>query len=547
VERPEGLTSGAPNRPTTLTDYWAIVRRRAWAVALPLIFAPAAAVLFSSMQSPLYSASSSVLINRENIVNLVTGTSPGFDDPERIMQTQANLARSPELIGRVVQASGVPQITVGALLGESSVSARANADVLDFAVKNANPSAAKRLATAYAIQYTKFRIERDTAALSQALDRVRLRVSNLRAKGIDPGSSQFTPLLNLQSQIETAMTLQTSNTSVLQQADSATKVRPRTRRNGILGIFLGGVLGLGLAFLAEALDKRVRSQREIDAAVALPLLGRIPKPNRRLQKADEIVMLTEPRSIAAEPIRKLRTNLEFVNLDRNIRTILFTSSVQREGKSTTVANLAVALARAGRRVALVDLDLRRPYLNRFFRLPPSPGITDVALGRWELSAALSQVPIPAAEAEGVRGNPRSASVRSSPTNGNRRLDAFLALLPAGRMPPDAGEFVGTPAVGQIIHSLSEQFDYVLIDAPPLLAVGDAMTLSASVDAMIVLVRLNVAHRGMLHELARLLDACPAEKLGYVLAGAELGESYGYGYDYEYERREAEPVRRQPVS
>ena len=542
-----GPTSVAPIRPTTLTDYWAIVRRRAWTVVLPIVLAPAAAVLFSSMQTPLYSASASVLINRENIVNLVTGTTPGFDDPERIMQTQANLARSPELIDRVLQTSGIPQITVGALLAESSVSARPNADVLDFDVKDTSSSAAKRLATAYANAYTKFRIEKDTAALNQALERVRLRMSELRAKGVDAASPQFTPLVTLQSQIETATTLQTSNTSVLQQADSATKVRPRTKRNGILGIFLGGVLGLALAFLAEALDKRVRSQREVDAVLALPLLGRIPKPNRGLQKADQIVMLTEPRSIAAEPVRKLRTNLEFLNLDRNLRTILFTSSIQREGKSTTVANLAVALARAGRRVALVDLDLRRPYLNRFFRLPPSPGITDVALGRYELSAALSQVPIPATEVQEGRGGLRGVPVRSSPANGNRRLDAFLTLLPAGRMPPDAGEFVGTPRVAQIIQTLSEQFDYVLIDAPPLLAVGDAMTLSATVDAMIVLVRLNAAHRGMLHELARLLDACPAEKLGYVLAGAELGESYGYGYDYEYETREPEPGRRQPVS
>ena len=547
MERPVGPTSVAPIRPTTLTDYWAIVRRRAWTVVLPIVLAPAAAVLFSSMQTPLYSASASVLINRENIVNLVTGTTPGFDDPERIMQTQANLARSPELIARVLQTSGVPQISVGALLAESSVSARPNADVLDFDVKDTSSSAAKRLATAYANAYTKFRIEKDTAALNQALERVRLRMSELRAKGIDAASPQFTPLVTLQSQIETATTLQTSNTSVLQQADSATKVRPRTKRNGILGIFLGGVLGLALAFLAEALDKRVRSQREVDAVLALPLLGRIPKPNRGLQKADQIVMLTEPRSIAAEPVRKLRTNLEFLNLDRNLRTILFTSSIQREGKSTTVANLAVALARAGRRVALVDLDLRRPYLNRFFRLPPSPGITDVALGRYELSAALSQVPIPAPEVQEGRGGLRGVPVRSSPTNGNRRLDAFLTLLPAGRMPPDAGEFVGTPRVAQIIQTLSEQFDYVLIDAPPLLAVGDAMTLSATVDAMIVLVRLNAAHRGMLHELARLLEACPAEKLGYVLAGAELGESYGYGYDYEYETREPEPGRRQPVS
>ena len=189
MERPVGPTSVAPIRPTTLTDYWAIVRRRAWTVVLPIVLAPAAAVLFSSMQTPLYSASASVLINRENIVNLVTGTTPGFDDPERIMQTQANLARSPELIQRVLQTSGVPQITVGALLAESSVSARPNADVLDFDVKDESSSAAKKLATAYATEYTKFANQKDTAALNQALERVRLRMNQLRAKGVDAAIS----------------------------------------------------------------------------------------------------------------------------------------------------------------------------------------------------------------------------------------------------------------------------------------------------------------------------------------------------------------------
>ena len=117
MERPVGPTSVAPIRPTTLTDYWAIVRRRAWTVVLPIVLLPAAAVLFSSMQSPLYSASASVLINRENIVNLVTGTTPGFDDPERIMQTQANLARSPELIARRRANERSPSVHSGSAAG----------------------------------------------------------------------------------------------------------------------------------------------------------------------------------------------------------------------------------------------------------------------------------------------------------------------------------------------------------------------------------------------------------------------------------------------
>ena len=132
-------------------------------------------------------------------------------------------------------------------------------------------------------------------------------------------------------------------------------------------------------------------------------------------------------------------------------------------------------------------------------------------------------------------------------NGHRRLDGVLNVLTAGTLPPDAGEFVGMEQVGKILAALGKQFDYVLIDAPPLLAVGDALSLSAAVDAMFVIVRLNLVHRGMLKELARLLDGCPAEKLGYVLAGAEFGEGYGYQYAYEYEQPEPQRSRRQPVS
>jgi Mrp family chromosome partitioning ATPase len=118
---------------------------------------------------------------------------------------------------------------------------------------------------------------------------------------------------------------------------------------------------------------------------------------------------------------------------------------------------------------------------------------------------------------------------------------------AGTIPPDAGELIGSEALRSILGTLAEQFDYVLIDAPPMLVVGDAMTLSANADAMILVTRLGVVHRGMLRELARLLETCPAEKLGYVIAGAELVEHYGYGYSYAYSTAEAERSEQQHVS
>jgi capsular exopolysaccharide synthesis family protein len=200
------------------------------------------------------------------------------------------------------------------------------------------------------------------------------------------------------------------------------------------------------------------------------------------------------------------------------RSIMVTSAVEKEGKSTTIANLAVALVRAGRHVVLVDLDLRRPLLHQFFELEARPGVTDVALGEVELEDALSAMtPDPMSE-------------------------GLLEVLTSGSVPPDAGEFVGTPALTAILDELRRRADIVLVDAPPMLQLGDAMTLSASVDGLIVVTRLGVVSRPMLTEVRRVLEACPAEKLGFVVTAAnvEKGEGYGYGYGYGYGDGYAEP-------
>jgi len=545
------MSDAFSNRPTTLNDYVAIFRRRLWVLALPLVLVPVLSVVLSAGQTPLYQASAEIYVKRADIAAAVAGVSDPTTqiDPTRFLKTKASVVRDPVLAQRVVASAGVPGISSGSFLASSSVTPNPDADLLEVAVRNSSAANAVRLVNTYAHEMTLFLTEIDTARINDALDNVKARITSLRAQGVTLGSPAYATLLQNQTQLETVGRLLANNTQVLQPAQGAAKIRPRTRRNAILGLLLGGFLGVGLVFLAEALDKRVRSEREVEDALGLPLLGRVPKPDRRLTKAGNIVMLAEPRSTGAEPIRKLRTNIEFMNLERNARTIMVTSSVQREGKSTTIANLGVALARSGRRVVLVDLDLRRPYLNRFMMLPTAPGITDVALGRLELADALRAVPIPAVESRaGRRGDVRVAvQVPANSTNGHRRMDGVLNVLTAGTLPPDVGEFVGTQAVGEILDTLGKKFDYVLIDAPPVLAVGDALALSAAADAMFVIVRLNFAHRGMLKELARLLASCPAEKLGYVLAGAEFGEGYGYQYAYEYERPGPDRSPRQPVS
>jgi non-specific protein-tyrosine kinase len=252
-------------------------------------------------------------------------------------------------------------------------------------------------------------------------------------------------------------------------------------------------------------------------------------------------MLDDPSDIDAEAVRRLRTSVEFANLDVNAKVIMVTSAVSEEGKTTTIANLAIALARAGSRVALVDLDLRKPTIGRLFGLELRPGLADVAIERVALDTALFNAPL---RADGpVRLSSRTTSGRAgqelrSITGGQ------LYVLPAGFIPASPGELVGTTAVAGILASLREQMDFVLVDAPPMLTVSDAATVSRRADAIVIVARLGVVNRPMLRDLARALDATPARKLGFILTGAGATESYDLGaYGYQTKRSSSEDVPR----
>jgi succinoglycan biosynthesis transport protein ExoP len=556
TDRRAHVTEESTSRPTSLADYVGILRRRKWVLASMVILTPLAALTVSLLQRPLYQATAQVYVNRTNIVSAITNVADpstiGIStDPNRFLTTQSEIARSSDLAAKVVAAAGVRGMTVQKLLDNSTVAASADSDFLNVSVSNLKPYMAIRLANAYAQQYTSFKTELDTARINDALKTLRERVSELAARGVSPLAPSYSTVLQYESQLETVGKLLANNTQVTQPAKDATKIRPRTKRNAFLGLLLGGVLGIGLAFLAEALDRRVRTEHEIEEALGLPLLARIPRPRRSLQKANDLVMLTEPGSVEAEAFRKLRTNIEFLNLERQARSFLVTSAVSREGKSTTISNLGVSLARAGRKVALVDLDLRRPFLDKFFKIPVSPGLTDVVVNHMELRDAMQSIALtprqgfPGSQGAMTRNGDssrRSTLDRPSPSsNGGSRVEGILSILPAGTPISETGEFVGHECIATILNELTDEFEYVLIDAPPLLAVGDALTLSAKVDVIFAVARLKMAQRTLLHEFARQLETCQANKLGFVLAGAELEEGYGYGYYYGYES-ESERVR-----
>jgi capsular exopolysaccharide synthesis family protein len=486
------------------------------------VLVPLALLFFSLRQTPLYEASASVLVNLQNPVQTITGTSDanGTANPDRVLQTQAELATNPLVARRVLHAAGLDGVSVVDFLRRSSVQARLNSDLLLFSVTDSNAARAVKLVTLYGRQFSAYRRELDTTTLKRADRELKKRISTLVAAK-QTGSSQYQALQAQEQKLGTAITLQTSNVSLVKTPLGATKVRPKPLQSGILGLALGVVLGIALAFLWEALDTRVRTTDEIERALGLPLLARIPTPPRWLQRKRSLVMLAEPHSIHAEPYRVLRTNLDFFNLEHGARTIMVTSAVAEEGKSTTVANLAVALSRAGQRVVLVDLDLRRPSLSSFFGFGEEVGLTDVALGRARLAPVALEGAVDAGQGS-------------------------LEVLTTGRLPDDTGEFVGGVALTRVIAELRERADIVLIDSPPLFAVADAIALAAKVDGIIVLTRLGVVRRRMLDELRRVLGSIPAAKLGFVVTEANLEASskygYGYGYGYGYAQESAAEER-----
>jgi capsular exopolysaccharide synthesis family protein len=482
-------------------------------------------VLFSLAQERLYQASADVLLSNQNLAASLTGTTnPNLgQQADRIAQTQADLARAPVIAARTLAAAGLRSRNADGFLSRSSVTPKANADLLVFTVTDPSATLAIRLTNNYASQYTVYRRQLDTASVVRAEGGVEKQMNALKASG--QGSGQlYADLADRYQQLREMEALQTSNAYVTRDAGSAALVQPRTRRDGILGLLLGIVLGIGLAFLYEALDTRVRTAEEIGSELGgLPLLARLPEPSKRAQDKGELIMYTRPGGMRGEAFRMLRANLDFVTLEREARTIMVTSALIGEGKTTTAANLAIALARGGRQVLLVELDLRRPRLDALFGLDDTPGLTDVVLGKAALEDAITLV-------SGTDLSNRS-SYAGRPILTGSSEEGALGILHSGPLPPSPGEFVGTQALAAVLAELGELAETVLIDVPPLLVVGDAMTLSSRVDAMLIVTRLEHLHRHTLRELARTLEQCPAHKLGFVLTGVEEGKGYGYGYGY----------------
>lgn len=476
---------------SVLRDRLSILSRQKWIVVLAVTMVPFVAAMASHRQQHLYQASATVLVNQQNAtaeaLNLNSSVSA---PPDRYAATQALLARVPTVAAMAVNAAKVPGYPAPALLANSTVSADPLADLLTFAVTDPRPAVAIKLTNAYAQQFTRYRHQLDSAVLAAAIADAQRKINSLAASG--RGASLLSRrLAATEGDLEELQALQASGSSAaaVGPAESAVLVQPRTKRNVLLGLIVGSALGIALAFVRESLDTRVRSAEEFQTRLGILLLGRVPRPDRRLAESGR--MANGP---STEAFRILKNRLDMLQLEDRVRSIVITSPLEDEDRSPTAASLAVALAQSGRHVILADLNLREPTVHRLFGLDNLVGFTHVAEGSAGLTDALNVVY--------VHTDRSSAS-------------GVLAVVTAGHRPRDPGEFLLTTGVSEALAGLSERCDLLLIDTPPMLPVGDAMTIAKHADAVVLVAGVNRVRRETLVETRHVLDACPALKLGVI--------------------------------
>ena len=284
-----------------------------------------------------------------------------------------------------------------------------------------------------------------------------------------------------------------------------TPVSPQPLRNILLGLVLGAMLGLGLAVLRDVLDNRVKTPQDLaEATDHAPDLGHVPFDKSAPKKP--LVRDLPTNAPRVEAYRVIRTNLQFLNVDSSQRIIVVTSPLPGEGKSTTASNIALTIAQAGHTVVLVEADLRRPMASDYFRLEPAVGITSVLLGQVTLEQAMQH------------GAPRCDILASGPT------------------PPNPTELLQSDAMHRLLDELKNRYDYVIIDAPPVLPIADAALLAAQAQGAILVTRHNKTTVEQVRGAVERLDAVGATLLGTILNRTPVnrkGSSYGYGYGYGY--------------
>jgi Mrp family chromosome partitioning ATPase/capsular polysaccharide biosynthesis protein len=516
----------------TLRDYLRVVWLRKWLVIGGTVVGAAGGFLLAHMQTPLYDGTARLMYQQPtSITSSISGsTSVDINSLSVQLQSIGATLNSPSVSRAARSALSAADRQANYTLSAKIVaptdtaSGSAVADIVDVTAETTAPAAAARIANAYAQAVITSRKGSQQAQYRSAEQVIQSQLDLYKTPALQL-TTDYTYLNQLLHNLQIAEATATGDFVVILPATApAAPTSPHPTRSGVLGFGIGLVAAVGAAFVVGQFDTRVRSHRQVAEILGLPVIGRIPRIHRRsLHEGTGLVAIAEPHGGVSEALRILRSNLDWVNLDQHLRSLLVTSSTKGEGKTLTVCNFAVTLARAGKNVIVVDADLRDPRVHRVFNLPNVTGLTSVILGTTTLDKALLQFPQPKNVLPGV--GPVSADGQWS----SGKWDGSLKVLTSGPLPPNPGEVVASRRFATCLREMSQSdADYVLIDAPPILNVGDAGALAASADGLVIVVDLEQARRPQLTDAREFLDSVPCRMVGIVTVREHVDEvNYRY--------------------
>lgn len=512
-------------RHVSIRDYLRVLRKsRTSVVAITCLVALIAAA-YSLSQETTYVAQARVTFQEESRSNAEAGlTTAPTQTAEQLAAEGAATMLSNDVLtrvrGRLRSARTVAQLRseISTSVDPSSalVTVQAKANDKEFAAALANEVARG----AVTIQKN---VERERYARNA--QRVESQLETLRGQR-GGGTRTDVALATLLDRISTLRTLSLNATPArVAEAASvpASPASPKPVRNTLLGAMLGLLLGIGFAFVRDSLDRRLRDQEDIQEALDLPVVGMVRinalgnaayVPNGRGPMTDQDV----------ESFRILRTNLEFLDVDRAMKSVLVTSPLPEEGKSTVAASLAAANAAAGRRTLLVECDLRRPSLPDRLSVSRSPGLSDYLAGQAGAGEILQVVSLAQTEA--------AAKGRANREAGASIDAGKLVVITAGSQSARPAELLGSQRFREFLEQVVAAYDTVVIDSPPLLSVSDTLELVPLVDIVLLCIRADQTTRDQARAVKDALAHLPERTTGVVVTGLKPGREHDYGY-YSY--------------
>jgi succinoglycan biosynthesis transport protein ExoP len=495
--RADGRFSSATRPRGALEEAIRVARTRKFVLLVTILVAGGAALGISLLGKDKYDAKAAILFSESATDAVLNPGASTENDPQRAAETRKQLLELDVVARRTARTMG-GTLTATDIARKIRIDAQAEADVVDVHATAGAAALAARLANSYASSFIVLRQHAERAQVDAALARLKRALARLpRSRRFGATGDEFR---NRIRKLRGARPLQTGNAELVQRAQApGSPISRHIERNVLFGLLLGAILGFALAWLLERLDRKVKTVDELEEVYDLPVLARIPRsrdlrtPQKR--RATERALTTKAAyNEEAEAFRTLRANLRHFNIEQDIRSILVTSSMPGEGKSTVARFLAISIATTGSKVALIDADMRR-----LGRHAPSVDVAteglSLVLAGFDLNDALTEV-----------------LVAAGPVGDGSRS---LFELSSGPLPPNPSELLESDRMSWLLDELESRFDVVIIDSPALASVSDALVLVPRASGVLIVSGMNDAARDSALALRKQLTLSGGRPLGVV--------------------------------